>query len=92
MGYDPLRDTAAEQQAGVDEFDRAYFRMFGRYPEESPLAHMPPPDPRRKAILNLIERGATEGEREAAREALARIDRDAQDEEDYLDARLHGAA
>ena len=82
-------------QAGVDAFDRAYFERFGRYPEESPLYGTPGPmrdDPRRAAIQSLIERGATEGEREAAREALRRIDQEAQDEADYEDALAHGEA
>lgn len=78
------RDVEAEQQAGVDEFDRAYFRMFGRYPEESELR---PPDRRREAIQALVEQGATEGEREAARLALERIEAD-----EYGDAVTHGAA
>lgn len=79
---------------GAEAFDREYYAMFGRYPEESPLFGTTPrsADPRRQAILNLVERGATEGEREAARAALERIDREEQDENDYLDALHHGAA
>lgn len=82
-----------DEQAGVDAFDAAYFARFGRYPEESPLYGTTPrtADPRRAAILNLAEHGATEGEREAARAALERIAAEAQDEDDYLDALHHGA-
>lgn len=90
MSYDPQSDY----QQGVDDFDAEYFRMFGRYPEESPLYGATPraADPRRQAILNLIEHGATEGEREAARAALERIDQEERDEDDYMDALFHGAA
>ena len=92
-------------QQGVDDFDDEYFRLFGRYPEESTRR---PPDPRRAAIQALIEHGATEGERAAARAALERLDasyerdaaqaeheqamRDRQDEADYEDALYHGEA
>lgn len=90
MSYDPQADF----QKGVDDFDAEYFRSFGRYPDESPLYGTTPhsADPRRQAILNLIERGATEGEREAARAALERIDRETREEEEYIDALAHGAA
>lgn len=81
-------------EQGVDDFDRNFYARFGRYPEESPLYGTTPQqaDPRREAILNLIERGATEGERDAARAAFLRIDQDAADEDEYLDALYHGAA
>lgn len=49
-------------------------------------------DPRRQAILNLVERGATAGEREAARAALERIDADLADEADYEEALAFGEA
>lgn len=104
-GTDPLEGlTAAQWEAYVAQegvhargaaiFDRDYFADFGRYPEESPLYGTTPAaaSPRRQAILNLIERGATEGERDAARAALARVDQDAADEDEYLDALYHGAA
>ena len=87
--------SEADYQEGVDAFDRAYFERYGRYPEESPLYGTQGPrsdTARRQAILNLIEGGATEGERDAAREALRRIDQDAQDEADYEDALMHGEA
>lgn len=87
--------SEADYEAGVDAFDRAYYERFGRYPEESPLYGSQGPrgdTARRQAILNIIELGATEGEREAAREALRRIDQDLQDEADYEDALVHGAA
>ena len=67
------RDAAADAQAGVDAFDAEYFRMFGRYPAESPM-RAAPPDPRRAAIQNLITGGATEGERSAAQAAMERLD------------------
>lgn len=92
MSYDPQADF----QQGVDDFDAEYFRMFGRYPEESPLyGTSPRNDRRRAAIVALVERGATEGERAAARTALERLDRaarEARDEDDYMDARAHGEA
>lgn len=98
--------TAAEieAQAIVDAYDLDYFSTFGRYPEESRFNYAPPaPDDsrRRAAIQSLIDRGATEGERDAARAAMARLDQadelarleaDRQDEDDYEDALAHGAA
>lgn len=65
-----------DYQEGVDAFDAAYFARFGRYPDESPLYGTTPPaaSQRRQAILNLIEQGATEGERAAAEAALSRFD------------------
>lgn len=88
-----LRDNG-QFAAGAYSFDKLYFEEEGRYPSESPLYGSTPrgDDPRRQAILNLVERGATEGERDAARAALERIDQDAADEEDYMDALAHGAA
>lgn len=57
-------------------------------------------DDRRAKIEQLAIHGATEGERAAARAALARIDQDddvqtaqdIQDEADYEDALMHGEA
>lgn len=49
-------------------------------------------DPRRAKIQALIDRAGTEGERDAAVAALARLDQDAADEADYIDALAHGAA
>jgi len=69
------RDLEAELLAGADAFDRAYYRRFGRFPEESPLSIASVRDERRRAaILALAEHGATEGERQAARAALRRLD------------------
>ena len=81
------RETAEE--ATEQERERGGFR---RASEEPPLTTVRASDPRRQAIINLVEHGATEGEREAARAALARIDQEQQDEDDYLDALHHGAA
>lgn len=96
------RDAEQDAREGVAAYDEAFFKRFGRYPDDS--THRPEDtpgstaaaprsaSPRRQAILNLIERGATEGEREAARAALERIDGEQADEDDYLDALYHGAA
>lgn len=66
-----------DEQTGVDEFDRAYFERFGRYPAESPLAAVSPSVARRRqAVQRLIEQGATEGERAAARAAFERLSDD----------------
>lgn len=98
------RDTEADKQAGVDAFDQAYFERFGRYPDDSPLAQQAPADARRRAAIQaLVDQGATEGERSAARAALARLDaepdpeasrfaQDLADEADYEDALVHGEA
>jgi len=72
---DELRDLEADYLAGVDAFDRAYYRRFGRFPEESGLTIEGLRNARRRAaIQQLAERGATPGEREAARAALQRLD------------------
>lgn len=88
----------------LEDFDREFHAEFGRWPTESPLAGTSPvSDRRRAAIQALIDRGATEGERDAARAAMARLDapdddelarleRDRQDEEDFEEAMSHGAA
>lgn len=60
-----FRDVEAELQAGVDEFDRRLAALRGE---------TLPSNERRQSILNLAEHGATEGERAAARAALARFD------------------
>ncbi len=75
----------------VDEFDQGFYEEFGRWPAESPRAGTSPASSRRRsAIQALIDRGATEGERDAARAAMERLD--AQDEADYEDALAHGEA
>lgn len=72
---DELRDLEAEFLAGVDAFDREYYRRFGRFPAESQLSIASIRDARRRAAIEqLAERGATEGERAAARAALQRLD------------------
>lgn len=69
-----LRDVEAEMLAGADAFDRAYYQRFGRFPEESPLSIAAVRNERRLAAVEaLAERGATEGERAAARAALQRL-------------------
>ena len=73
MSFYINRDAEADAQEGVDAFDAEYFRLFGRYPAESPMAQRPP-DARRAAIQNLITGGATEGERSAAQAAMERLD------------------
>ena len=100
--FQKLRDIQAEMLAGADAFDRDYYRRFGRFPAESQLTAESVHDAERRARIEaLVTQGATEGERAAARAALARVDetghaerlaRDAQDEDDYLDALFHGAA
>jgi hypothetical protein len=77
------RDVEAEKSAGVDAFDQAYFERFGRYPDESAAAADPNPR-RRQAIQALIEHGATEGERAAARAALGRLDTPSHAEHDRM--------
>jgi hypothetical protein len=90
-------------RVGAARFDREHFEQFGRYPEESPLYGTTPQqdDPRRAAIQALIDRGATEGERAAARAAMHRLDaepdaerlaRDLQDEADFEEAAAFGEA
>ncbi len=75
----------------VDLFDTQFYEEFGRFPEGSPRAGTTPATQRRRsAIQSLIDRGATEGEREAARAAMERLDE--QDEADFMDARAHGEA
>jgi len=62
-------------QAGVDAFDREYYRRFGRLPAESSLTVESAHDAERRARISVLaEQGATEGERAAARAALARFD------------------
>ena len=86
MSYQP-RDVEAEKQAGIDEFDRLYAQRLQRERQQQ-QAQQPPAHPsRRAAIQALIEQGATEGERDAARRALERIEL-----EEYEDALAHGAA
>lgn len=76
----------------LDQFDRDFYAEFGRWPAASPLVGTTPVSARRRAAVQaLIDRGATEGEREAARAALARLDAaDTADtaDEDELAARL----
>jgi hypothetical protein len=75
----------------VDLFDTEFYEEFGRFPAGSPRAGTSPASSRRRtAIQALIDRGATEGERDAARAAMERLD--AQDEADYEDALAHGEA
>lgn len=79
---------------GAYIFDRDYYETYRRYPQESPLYGTEPPptprppadDPRRQAIQNLADFGATEGERAAARAALARLD--SRSEADDLEAAM----
>jgi hypothetical protein len=70
-------------EAGVDAFDRAYYAKYGRYPAESAAAQDTNPR-RRAAIQALIEQGATEGERAAARAALGRLDHTTHAEQDRM--------
>ena len=86
MTWEPLRDVEAEKQAGVDEFDRLYQQRLQRERQQQ-QAQAPAHPGRRAAIQALIEQGATEGERDAARRALERIEL-----EEYEDALAHGAA
>lgn len=73
--FEQLRDIQAEMLAGADEFDRDYYRRFGRFPAESELRAESVHDAARRArISKLVTQGATEGERSAARAALARFD------------------
>lgn len=60
----------------LDDFDREFYAEFGRWPAESRLAGTAPPgdDRRRAAIQALIDHGATEGGRAAARAAMQRLD------------------
>lgn len=72
---DELRDLEAEFLAGVDAFDRDYYRRFGRFPAESQLTLASFRDARRRAAIEqLVEHGATPGERAAAQAALQRLD------------------
>lgn len=72
---EPHRDIDADLLAGVDAFDRAYYRRFGRFPAESGLTIESLRDDRRRAaIRRLVEQGATPGERAAARAALQRLE------------------
>lgn len=69
-----LRQAEAEMLAGVDAFDREYYRRFGRFPAESTLSVASVRRERlRAAVERLVERGATPGERAAARAALERL-------------------
>ncbi len=83
------RDVEAELREGEALFDARLAALRGL---------VPPTDQRRAHIEALVEHGATEGERSAARAALERIDadqerrlQDQQDEDEYLDALYHGA-
>ena len=72
---DVLRDVEAELLAGVDAFDRDYYRRFGRFPAESGLTIESLRDERRRAAIErLVEQGSTPGERAAARAALQRLE------------------
>lgn len=72
---DERRDLEAEFLAGVDAFDRDYYRRFGRFPAESNLTIASLRDARRRAAIEqLVEHGATPGERAAAQAALQRLD------------------
>ena len=72
---DAYRRSDGIHAAGAYSFDQLYYNDLGRYPEESPLfGTTPVNDKRRQAIIALIERGATEGERSAAQAALERHD------------------
>lgn len=83
--FEQLRDIQAEMLAGADAFDRAYYRRFGRFPAESPLSEQSLRlEHRRAAIQALVEHGATEGERTAARAALTRLDAAALGETDPI--------
>lgn len=83
--FEQLRDVQAELLAGADAFDRAYYRRFGRFPLESELSvEAIALERRRAAIQALAEQGATEGERTAARAALARLDVAARSELDPI--------
>lgn len=78
-----LRKFVREPYLGL--FDKEFYEQFGRYPSSSPLFGTTPTNTaRRRAIQNLIEQGATEGERAAAAAALARLD--ARSEADDLEA------
>lgn len=72
-----LIDTAAPTRYQIEaayEGDLEDFADFGRYPEGSPLAGSAARSSRRMAaVQRLVEQGATEGEREAARAALERM-------------------
>lgn len=70
----PPRDFEQDAQEGVDAYDAAFYKRFGRYPDESPLSAPTASTRRREAIQALIDRGATEGEREAAKSALHRLE------------------
>lgn len=83
--FEQLRDLEAELLAGADAFDRAYYRRFGRFPAESPLTvEALNLERRRAAVQSLVDAGATEGERAAARAALARLDAAALGEADPI--------
>lgn len=72
---DAYRRSDGIHAEGAYSFDREYFQGLGRYPSESPLfgtTHVN--DKRRAAIQNLIDQGATEGERSAAQAAMERLD------------------
>jgi hypothetical protein len=70
-----VRDTQADILAGVDAFDRDYYRRYGRFPAESELSVESVHDAERRARISaLAEQGATEGERAAARAALSRLE------------------
>jgi hypothetical protein len=72
---DELRDLETDFLAGVDAFDRDYYRRFGRFPAESKLTVESLRDARRRAaIQQLVEHGSTPGERAAAQAALQRLD------------------
>lgn len=83
--FEQLRDIEAELLAGADAFDRAYYRRFGRFPVESNLSvEAIALERRRAAVQALVEHGATEGERQAARAALSRLDAAALGEDDPI--------
>jgi hypothetical protein len=73
--FQKLRDIQAEMLAGADAFDRDYYRRYGRFPAESELSAESVHDAERRARIEaLVTQGSTEGERSAARAALARFD------------------
>ena len=91
MSY-PWDAAWEEARPGESERERAFRVGAAKFDYDYEGISPVGTDPRRQAILNLVERGATEGERAAARAALERIDQDAQDEADFEDALVHGEA
>ncbi len=73
--WDQRRDVEAEKAAGVADFDARYAAFL----RGESLVVPPEQDERRARIESLITHGATEGERAAARAALARVTHAEQD-------------